>query len=100
MPKERVTITLPAEIVRDIDSQEDNRSRFILQAVTRELEHQRRKTLRHSIENPHPESRDTAELGLEDWRGHLPEGDEVLLDPEAGTDVRWTPGQGWVEVSG
>ena len=35
MPKtnERVTITLPTEVVRDIDRLEKNRSRFVLEAV-------------------------------------------------------------------
>ena len=42
MPAERVTVTLPAEVVEDIDRQERNRSRFVLEAVRRELKRRQR----------------------------------------------------------
>lgn len=98
MPNERVTISLPPEVVRDIDLRERNRSKFILQAVRRELERRRREALRRSLENPHPESLEMAELGFADWVGRLAEGDEDLLDPAGGTAVRWIPGEGWREI--
>jgi len=37
MPTERVTVTLPAEMVRQIGRLERNRSRFVLEAVAREI---------------------------------------------------------------
>ena len=56
---ERVTVTMPAELVAEIDRIESNRSRFIAEAVRHEL--QRR--LRLELQSPHPESLATAALG-------------------------------------
>jgi hypothetical protein len=90
---------MPDEVVRNIDRRERNRSKFILQAVQHELERRQQEELRRSLRNPHPESQEMAELGLLDWAGQLAEGDEDLLDPSAGKDLRWTPGEGWIEVN-
>ena len=98
MTKERVTVTLPDDIVRDIDRREKNRSKFILHAVQRELARRQKEELLRSLENPHPESQETAELGMDDWADRVAEGDEDLLDPHAGKDVKWSPGKGWAEV--
>ncbi|MGC9972821.1 MAG: ribbon-helix-helix domain-containing protein [Bryobacteraceae bacterium] len=66
---ERVTVTLPNDLVRDIDRREKNRSKFVAEAVRHELDHRRR-----------------------------PEEDaETLVDTSAGKPVRWVPGEGWVE---
>lgn len=93
---ERVTVTLPAEVVRAIDSLEKNRSKFVLQAVQREVEARRREALRRSLANPHPESQTFADLGFEDWARSLPDDDAAnLLDPASGTPVRWLAGEGW-----
>src|ERR1700691_2309762 len=95
---ERVTVTLPNDLVRDIDRREKNRSKFVAEAVRRELNRRRRAELRRSLQNPHPESAELAEQGLEDWSRRLPEEDVVsLVDNSAGTPVRWVPGEGWVE---
>ena len=95
---ERVTVTLPGDLVRDIDRREKNRSKFVAEAVRRELDRRRRTELRRSLENPHPESAGLAEEGLEEWSRGLPEEDvEALLDSSAGKAVRWVPGEGWVE---
>ncbi len=98
MSSERVTVTLPAEVVQDIDRLERNRSKFILEAVQRELAWRRREALRQSLRSPHPESEEMAELGLREWTATLPEEDAAdLVDPKAGKPVRWTPGEGWRE---
>jgi hypothetical protein len=95
---ERITVTLPEDLLRDIDRCEKNRSRFVLEAVRRELDRRRRVELRRSLDNPHPESTELAEQGLQEWAQGLPEEDvESLVDPRSGTPVRWIPGQGWVE---
>jgi len=94
---ERVTVTIPEEIVRDIDRRENNRSRFILQAVQNELERRRKEELRRSLRAPHPESDRLARVGADDWIASLPEGDFDLVDVEAGESVRWIPGQGWTK---
>ena len=95
---ERVTVTLPEDLLRDIDRREKNRSKFVAEAVRRELDRRRRDELRRSLDNPHPESAELAEQGLEDWSRGLPEEDaEALVDSSAGKAVRWAPGEGWVE---
>ena len=43
---DRVTVTLPTELVSQIDRIEKNRSRFMLLAVRRELRRRRREELR------------------------------------------------------
>jgi len=95
---ERVTVTLPDNLVRDIDRREKNRSKFVAEAVRRELDRRRRAELRRSLQHPYPESSELAEQGLEDWSRGLPEEDaEALVDKSAGVAVRWVPGEGWVE---
>ncbi len=93
---ERVTVTLPAELVAAIDRYERNRSRFVAEAVAHELERRRREGLLQSLRSPHPEALAVAELGVADWGASLP-ADESLVDASAGTSVRWVEGQGWVE---
>jgi len=95
---DRVTVTLPNDLVRDIDRREKNRGKFVAEAVRNELDRRRREELRRSLHNPHPESGDLAEQGLEEWTHGLPEEDtEALVDSNAGKPVRWVSGEGWVE---
>ena len=97
---ERVTVTLPMELVRDIDRREKNRSKFVAEAVRHELDHRRREELRRSLQNLHPESAELADEGLEAWTRSVPEEDtEALVDSSAGDAIRWVPGEGWVEGS-
>lgn len=95
----RVTVTLPSEMVERIDELERNRSRFVAEAVTRELARRRRAGLLRSIKSPHPEAAELADVGLEEWGASLPAGDEDLVDRSAGKAVRWVAGRGWVEKS-
>lgn len=95
---ERVTVTLPLDLVRDIDRREKNRSKFVADAVRHELDRRRREELRRSLRNPHQETTDLAQQGLEAWAQSLPEEDTLLLvDSGAGKPVRWVAGEGWVE---
>jgi post-segregation antitoxin (ccd killing protein) len=96
---ERVTVTLPAELVESIDRYERNRSRFIAEAVEHELGRRRREGLLRSLNSPHPEAAELAETGLADWGASLPPDDEGLVDVSSGKPVRWLAGQGWVEES-
>lgn len=97
MATARVTVTLPADVVVDIDRLERNRSAFVLEAVRQALRRRQREQLRRSLEKPHPESRRLAQAGFDAWAGALPEEDvSGLVDPKAGTPVRWLPGKGWV----
>jgi len=97
-PTERVTVTLPSELIREIDRLEKNRSKFVLAAVKRELIRRRREELKRSLENPHPETEAFAELGFDDWARSLPQENlSELLDPNAGRRVRWIPGEGWID---
>jgi hypothetical protein len=97
---ERATVTLPMDLVGDIDRREKNRSKFIAEAVRHELDRRRREELRRSLRNPHPESAELANEGLQAWARSLPEEDtEALVDRSTGDPVRWAPGEGWVEGS-
>lgn len=96
---ERVTVTLPIDLVEGIDRFERNRSRFITQAVEHELLRRRREGLLRSLASPHPEAEELAKTGLADWGASLPADDEGLVDEAAGKPVRWVEGQGWVEES-
>jgi post-segregation antitoxin (ccd killing protein) len=91
---ERVTVTLPVDLVERIDQLERNRSRFIAEAVEHELAQRRRDALRQSVRNPHPETTDLVDVSVKDWVSDLPS-DETLVDASAGTPVRWIEGQGW-----
>ena len=96
----RVTVTLPMDLVRDIDRREKNRSKFVAEAVRHELDNRRREELRRSLQNPHPESADLADEGLDAWARSLPDEDAgSLVDRIAGYPVRWAPGEGWVKGS-
>lgn len=94
---ERVTVTLSAELVKGIDRLEPNRSRFIAEAVERELA-RRCDALPGSVSNPHPDAVELADCDLEDWTAELPD-DEGLVDLAGGIAVRWVEGQGWVTKS-
>jgi Arc/MetJ-type ribon-helix-helix transcriptional regulator len=95
---DRVTVTLPNDLVKDIDRQEKNRSKFVTEAVRNELDRRRREQLRRSLHNPHPESAELAEQGLEEWTRGLPEENaDSLVDSNAGKPVRWVSGEGWME---
>ena len=95
----RVTVTLPADLIEDIDRRESNRNRFVLEAVRRELERRRREDLRRSVGSPHSQTSERVELGLQDWARSLPADDAgELVDLTSGKAVSWTPGKGWAEV--
>lgn len=97
---ERVTVTLPVGLVRDIDRVEENRSKFISEAVRHELVRRRREDLRRSLSAPHGETTDFDDNGVGDWTTSLPEEDAAgLVDVSKGKQVCWTPGEGWVEVT-
>jgi hypothetical protein len=96
MPNARVTVTLPSEVVRAIDREEINRSRFVLKAVTHELDRRRHEQLRQSLRQPHPESLEMAEAGFATWAEGLPDDASDLIAPGAGEAVRWTADRGWV----
>lgn len=98
MPRERVTVTLPEEVLEDIDRRERNRSKFILTAVRHELQRRRREELRSSLHHPHPESEEMAKVGMDEWAAGLPkETGAELVDPSAGKAVQWSAEEGWVE---
>jgi Arc/MetJ-type ribon-helix-helix transcriptional regulator len=95
---DRVTVTLSNDLVREIDRREKNRSKFIAEAVRNELDRRRRDELHRSLDNPHPESAELAEQGLEEWTRDLPEEDvAALVDRNAGRPIRWVSGVGWVD---
>lgn len=98
MPADRVTVTLPPELLRDVDRRATNRSKFIQEAVSHELLRLRRQDLERSLASPHPESEEVAETGIAEWASRFPEDEAAdLVDLDAGTEIRWTSGKGWFE---
>ncbi len=97
---ERVTVTLPAELVQSIDRFDRNRSHFIGEALRHEIHWRCHEELLRSLEAPHSESLEHAELGLAQWSEKLlsHEEDQVVNEAE-GKAVRWVEGTGWVEVT-
>ena len=95
---ERVTVTLPADLVERIDQLERNRSRFIAEAVEHELAQRRRDALLQSVRNPHPETTELVDVSVSEWVSDLPS-DETLVDASTGTPVRWVEGLGWTKES-
>jgi hypothetical protein len=94
----RVTVTLPEDLVAEMDRTAPNRSRFVVEAVTRELARRRRAALRVSLSSPHPDSLTVAEAGVGEWGRSFPAEDaEGLLEPTQGRRIRWAPGKGWKE---
>jgi hypothetical protein len=92
----RVTVTLAADLVDDIDRLERNRSRFIAEAVRHELTRRRQAALLQSIHSPHADTVALVDTGLADWVSDEP-ADDGLVDVAAGTPVRWVEGQGWTK---
>ncbi|TVR85114.1 MAG: hypothetical protein EA416_17470 [Trueperaceae bacterium] len=99
MPAARITITLPESLLERLDRTETNRSRFIAEAVERELERRRREAPRRSLEAPHAETSETSELGLEAYRDALDAADVPLVDRAEGVAVAWRHGFGWREAN-
>ena len=96
MSLSRVTVTLPEDVVAEMDRGAANRSRFVLEAVTRELARRRRAALRLSLSSPYADSLVVAESGVGDWGRTLPaEDSEGLLEPSQGRRIRWVEGKGW-----
>jgi len=63
-----------------------------------ELNRRRRADFERSLQNPNPESIAIAELGFSGCARRQPEEDAgALVDLNAGTPVRWVPGEGWIE---
>lgn len=95
---ERVTVTLTADLVKGIDRLERNRSRFIAEAVERELARRRHEALLCSLRTPHPDTTELVDAPLGDWTADLPD-DEGLVDMTGGTSVRWIEDRGWTQDS-
>jgi len=93
-----MTVTLPEEMVHEIDGYERNRSRFVQRAVARELERLRQEKLRQSLDNPHIDSEIVAESGFSEWADQGADTDQDLVDAEAGKKVSWDLDRGWLEV--
>lgn len=96
MSDERITITLPGELLYEIDRIDSNRSRFVREAIRHSLDYRRRLALRESLAEPHPETGSLESEGFDEWARGLP--DEGLVEPGAGVELRWVEGSGWEEV--
>lgn len=92
-----MTITLPAEVIDEVDRRAANRSAFVLEAIRLYLDHIRRAELARSLQNPHTETASLADEDLGDWIAAGAD-DVDLLDAGEGRPVRWRRGVGWTEA--
>jgi post-segregation antitoxin (ccd killing protein) len=97
MATDRITVTLPRELVLELARAAKNRSRFVAEAIRRELDRRRREALRAALENPHPETAELAEVGWAEWAATADPADADLVDPEGGTPIQWSPEKGWIK---
>ena len=96
---DRITVTLPEEIVEQIDRLDRNRSRFVLGAVRLELERRSARGAARSLENAHDQAEELAEAGFDDWAARLPDEDtDGLVEPLREEPIRWRPDEGWTET--
>jgi hypothetical protein len=95
-----VTVTLSNALVREIDLLEKNRSKFIAEAVRNELDRRPHGELHRSLDNPHPESPELAEPGLEEWTRDFSRGRCCgTRRQQRWHAIRWVSGVGWVGMS-
>ena len=97
MPATRVTVTLPDDLLAEMDRQVENRSLFVAEAIKAELVRRREQRFVEALRNPHPESAEMADLGFREWTSLSDDGDAALIDPAALRPVRWDPASGWDE---
>ena len=93
----RVTVTLPSEILVEIDRGDRNRSRFILEAVQREIARRKLEALELSLRHPHPDSLALESMGLQEWFDAGNQDAAELVDLNGGNEIHWVPDQGWVQ---
>ena len=95
---QRVTVSLPGALLREVDQCSENRSAFVQQALRRELARRDREELAISLSNPHPDSVVMAEAGLGEWPlGVSDEEAAGLVDPSEVVPMSWQEGVGWRE---
>ena len=82
------------ELVAGIERIKRNLSRFIGEAECDELKRRQRQELVRSLEESHPDSLTTAEMGVENWNQGLPAEDHNLLDPRSAMPLQWSGEQG------
>lgn len=96
MSTARLTITMPATVVEEIDRRVNNRSSFITAAVKAELARRRARELQMSLHSPHPECEKISDMGVAAWAESLPADDwSDLVQSGRGKPVSWKAGQGW-----
>ncbi len=97
MRLERVTVTLPKQLVDELRRRSKNRSSFVQEAVRREIARRVRVELRKSFQHPHPETVAYAGEPLGAWAAGLPREDVTeIYDPGAVRPLRWEDGKGWI----
>ena len=98
--KEQIKVTLPEDVIRDIDRVHGDRDKFVLELVRLELQRRRHQESWRTSVDPLPERFHASEMELDDWGQDSPEGDLFgLVDLKTGAAVRWIPGKGWVEAT-
>jgi hypothetical protein len=96
---ERITVTLPQGLLREVDARDENRSRFVAEAVHNELARRKHVEFLASLEQrawTH-EDDELIEADTNEWFAQTTPADSQLVDPTEGTPVYWQAGVGWLE---
>lgn len=95
---ERITVTLPSNLLHGIDARSRNRSSYVQKALRHEFERESQLKLKESLDSPHPATGSFEDSEYQAWFNSIPAEDTDFIDREAGVSVRWVAGSGWEEV--
>lgn len=96
MAAQRITLTLPSEVVTAIDRTTHDRDSFVTDAVRHEIDRRREDQLQRSLDRPHPETSMANKSVPRDWPTGVPHDEwDELLTSELGQDICWEEEKGW-----
>ena len=96
MAAQRITLTLPSEVVTAIDRTTHDRDSFVTDAVRHEIDRRKEAQLRRSLDGPHPETSELAVSPSSNWPAGVPRDEwDDLLTSDLGEEIRWEEGKGW-----
>lgn len=93
---QRISVSLPEELVNEIDRSAPDRDSFVAEAVKHELTRRQKDGLQASLEYPHAKTLLVAEAPLCEWPEGVPADEwSDVLDEDSGEEIRWVEGKGW-----
>ena len=96
MAAQRIALTLPSEVITEIDRTTHDRDSFVEDAVRHEIDRRREDQLRRSLDDPHPETSKAVGSSPSNWPTGVPHDEwDELLRSELGEEIRWEEAKGW-----